>query len=743
MGAGVGGGLGAGAGLAGAATTKNLDDDGVADPLDQTSGRTFPLNSDAPDSNSGQFYAPGQIGTYPAGEPAPTAPQSSSATAASQRELDSTTKPTVTTGVGSGVAPPTSGPLENDTVDGVEPSIQSQKDTVATGAGTGPMPAETGQLTSSGPISTLGEGEGDHTTRDTALAGGAGAAIGAGAYEASRDPRSPETGPAPNTAGPHKSDILNKLDPRVDHDLSKQNDGTTGPTLESSKPKTTDVTDDTRDHHGRDTALLGAGAGAGALGGYEAEKKLDGDEKLPEERLAGSGYQPAVAESAPVVPPQDRLAGSGTESFPPSETTEKPLTNNAFERDIAPGVGSGPVVAETDRRPDPIVEPIQPPLPTEQEPRVQKDDHLGRDTALVGGAGVVAGGVVGSELSEKEAKKLEKEHEKEQKAIEKQEAKEQKAAEKAAEKDEKDEKKKGGIFGLFKRDKSDKESQAEEREGAPIEPSGNKKGEEVAAGAGAAGAAGAAGLGAGALAASSTNDSQSGPPPTTAGPGDDPSSAALKDSAISSGSNVAGPAGTFKPGFGDAPPQEDAFTRDGAFTEAAVGTTPDLSARGKKDEITTPPDARSKTGFTDTTTAFAAEQAPPSTKTTTAPASEFATQDSFAAPPSTKTTTEQASEPKGITQDPLEPPLATKTTTGPATEPQFQSQEPPSTKTTTDPASEPKSTDPSSGSSLGPTTTHGAYGEADQGRNKLHKEPPKKVLEKLAATAGGGGGSSS
>jgi hypothetical protein len=27
------------------------------------------------------------------------------------------------------------------------------------------------------------------------------------------------TGPAPNTAGPHKSDLLNKLDPRVDSDL--------------------------------------------------------------------------------------------------------------------------------------------------------------------------------------------------------------------------------------------------------------------------------------------------------------------------------------------------------------------------------------------------------------------------------------------------------------------------------------------------------------------------------------------
>jgi hypothetical protein len=32
-------------------------------------------------------------------------------------------------------------------------------------------------------------------------------------------PETTHSGPAPNTAGPHKSDLLNKLDPRVDSDL--------------------------------------------------------------------------------------------------------------------------------------------------------------------------------------------------------------------------------------------------------------------------------------------------------------------------------------------------------------------------------------------------------------------------------------------------------------------------------------------------------------------------------------------
>lgn len=65
---------------------------------------------------------------------------------------------------------------------------------------------------------------------DAALARGATDA-GPGAYGGNRDHHDnttgssigtglgPSDGPAPNTAGPHKSDMLNKLDPRVDSDL--------------------------------------------------------------------------------------------------------------------------------------------------------------------------------------------------------------------------------------------------------------------------------------------------------------------------------------------------------------------------------------------------------------------------------------------------------------------------------------------------------------------------------------------
>ena len=83
-------------------------------------------------------------------------------------------------------------------------------------------------------------------------------------------------------------------------------------------------------------------------------------------------------------------------------------------------------------------------------------DNTGRDAALVGGAGYV-----GSEVSDKEAKKehkqLEKQHAKEEKQHEKEVAKAEKQHEKG-------EKKHGGILGLFHRDKPDKDLKEEQIE---------------------------------------------------------------------------------------------------------------------------------------------------------------------------------------------------------------------------------------------------------------------------------------
>jgi hypothetical protein len=98
--------------------------------------------------------------------------------------------------------------------------------TMGTGMGTG-MGSDT--LTSSGGTDTYGStgmgrtsefssGTGHHTGMGqdtTSSAFGSGMGSLGGGYGTTRQ----ATGPAPNTAGPHKSDMVNKMDPRVDSDL--------------------------------------------------------------------------------------------------------------------------------------------------------------------------------------------------------------------------------------------------------------------------------------------------------------------------------------------------------------------------------------------------------------------------------------------------------------------------------------------------------------------------------------------
>ncbi|OAA56170.1 hypothetical protein SPI_07781 [Niveomyces insectorum RCEF 264] len=76
------------------------------------------------------------------------------------------------------------------------------------------------------------------------------------------------TGPAPNTAGPHRHDILNKLDPSVDSNLS--NTGTAGVGAGAGMAgggAYNNTHHGAGNHHGISPAVgagLGAGAGAGA-----------------------------------------------------------------------------------------------------------------------------------------------------------------------------------------------------------------------------------------------------------------------------------------------------------------------------------------------------------------------------------------------------------------------------------------------------------------------------------------------
>lgn len=243
-----------------------------------------------------------------------------------------------------------------------------------------------------------------HYGRDAALAGGAGAA-GLGAYEAGRhhdQPTGTSTGsaqqpqsigypsssshpqgvpagagvtgssmsragpteedPASATVGPHKSNILNVLDPRVLPQPEKQKDRTTAGPHRSDAVNTLDPRVDSdlskqrpqdQHHYGRDAGLA-AGAGAAGAAGYEAY----------EHRRGPTAEDPA---SATVGPHSSNVANV-------VDPRVQPEPSKMHDRTTA-----GPYQSNTLNRADPRVD--------SDLSNQQRDHHYGRDAALAGGAG--------------------------------------------------------------------------------------------------------------------------------------------------------------------------------------------------------------------------------------------------------------------------------------------------------------------------------------------------------------------
>ncbi|KAL8694931.1 MAG: hypothetical protein Q9218_000502 [Villophora microphyllina] len=212
-----------------------------------------------------------------------------------------------------------------------------------------PVTSSTQQGTTGGPLSHTGH---HHTGRDATM----GAGLGAGTYESSRDmPATSSMQEGTATAGPHNSGLLDKADPRVDSDLSRQQGSVSTPGMtDMSGTSMTEPTTGREHHHGRDAALAGAG-GAGVAGLYEAEKHRG--HNVPES-TSTSGY------SNPYPPTS---SGMDTSSGPS-------MTGRGT--DSAPGIGSGfsDSTTGTTRAHDPT--------------STGKDHHYGRDAGLVGaGAG--------------------------------------------------------------------------------------------------------------------------------------------------------------------------------------------------------------------------------------------------------------------------------------------------------------------------------------------------------------------
>ncbi|KAI4129600.1 MAG: hypothetical protein LQ347_003716 [Umbilicaria vellea] len=317
-------------------------------------------------------------------------------------------------------------------------------DTLASGTPSGVNLGSTGSSSGHGSGSGMGtrgtdydsQREDRHLGRDAALAGGVGAA-GAGMYEVGRDHPISTSGPASSTAGPHKYDIMNKMDPRVKETTMSS---TTGTIPRDEVPSSGTIG---RDHHyGRDAGL----AGAGGVAAYEAEKhhnKHEVPQQVTGRDSTVAGTQPAGYHQPPPV------GGTG----------------HHYGRD-AGLVGAGGVAAYEGEKylgHDRTGASSYP-----------EDRHTGRDTALAGGAGAVGGAEFSKKEAEKQAEKhqkaLAKEEKREEKAehkhgglLHKDHSKEDKAIQKEHIKEEKHhDGKKHGLFGFLHRDKPDPELKEEE-----------------------------------------------------------------------------------------------------------------------------------------------------------------------------------------------------------------------------------------------------------------------------------------
>ncbi|KAL8852552.1 MAG: hypothetical protein Q9221_002548 [Calogaya cf. arnoldii] len=225
-----------------------------------------------------------------------------------------------------------SGGLEHATVDSTSYTGDRQTDSGAVGSGAGMDTTGVGAYDSSrgpsGPSafssSNTAPGVGAYDyNRDTPSTSAtqqpstsayqpSNAAGGAGSYDSSRDtPSSSATQQSNTTAGPHKSNLLNKIDPRVDSDRSKQQETSTASALGGSgTASTTEPSAGREHHHGRDATLAGAGAGLGGAAAYGAGQHSA--HNIPE-GTSGSGY------SNP-YPPTSSSAGSnlGTSAREPT-----------------------------------------------------------------------------------------------------------------------------------------------------------------------------------------------------------------------------------------------------------------------------------------------------------------------------------------------------------------------------------------------------------------------------------------
>lgn len=272
---------------------------------------------------------------------------------------------------------------------------------------------------------------GHHYGRDAAVgAGGVGLAehehqkherereSGLGGSPGTAAAADPSTGPAPNTAGPHSKDWMNKLDPRVKSNPNTADTGLTGTRGTA---------------HGESDAVAGAGL-AGA--GYEAEKHhaarnepgVGGayDESLPNFHHTGRDASAIGAATALDENEKARLRAARGER-----------DNNYDQAPLEPGytsTASGPMNNQSP------YEPGYNSITTGPMHEQSRDHHLGRDAAA---AGVMGGAAYEAEKHSK--------HDKDLTPAERERKRELKHEEEEAKREKKEEKKHHGLLSFLRK----------------------------------------------------------------------------------------------------------------------------------------------------------------------------------------------------------------------------------------------------------------------------------------------------
>lgn len=306
-----------------------------------------------------------------------------------------------------------------------------------------------------------------HYGRDAALVG-AGAATTAGLYASQRQAE-PDSGPASSTIGPHKSNVANVLDPRVQPNPDVQKHHYAAPTVEDPAPSTVgphksdianivdprvlpdpqkqkavpkDELSSNQHHHGRDAAVAG-GAGAAGYGAYEAAKSYgDHPSTQPGAAMTEQRYDPSApgahdprstaTTTTSVTSPQDQqhhygrdaaiVGGAGAlgagayAATRDHSQTQHPSTTQGYQSQAAPQSG-------THQRYD-----------STQISQDDDKDHSKRNAALGTAAGAAAGAGGAYAYSqhdaqkdhERQLKEQQKAFDDQQKALEKKQAHDQK-----------------------------------------------------------------------------------------------------------------------------------------------------------------------------------------------------------------------------------------------------------------------------------------------------------------------------